>query len=281
MIRIADEILPILIKLDRDQLIIYLLINRYMTGDEDVPLDHIRKLGGLETREFFRALEKLEKHAALELKIEKVAERVAPDELASPELRGERVAPDELASKNIVIRDIINEKIAPVSFRESVAPFYIKNIESYKSTSSISKQDNKQLGVEKKNNARARGNSLSVNEQKVTRHWRTTLTKLHNKIIKNDANALVDYFAGCQLKLYDQISLTPAWRKRQFGTAQRLFRNHQLSLSTWQAAVDYFSKLEYWKDKLNSLSQVEKNIHQFLARRKKRSRSKAKVTKVS
>ncbi len=257
MIRIADEILPILIELDRDQLVVYLLVNRYMAEDEDVPLDHIRKLGNLGAPEFFRALEGLEKHAALELKVE-------PD-------------PDELESKHIVIRDAINEKIAPVSFREEEASFYIKSIEDYKSPLPT----NDQLGVQKKNSARAGDDSLSVGEQKVTRRWRAALTKLHNKIVKNDANALVDYFADWQLRLYDQISLTQAWRKQQFGTAQRLFRNHRLSLTTWQAAVDYFSKQEYWKDKLNSLNQIEKNIHQFLAKRKKRSGSRMKVKKVS
>lgn len=258
MIRISDEILPILIELDRDELIVYLLINRYMAEDEDVPLDHVRKLGGLGIPEFFRALERLEKHAALELKVE--------------------LAPDELESKHIVIRDSINEKIAPVSFREKEASLYIKNIEAYKN-----KNDNtsNQLGIQKKNDAHARDDSLSIAEQKITRHWKAALTKLHNQLVKDDANALVDYFADYQLQLYDQISLTKSWRKIQFGIARRLFRTHQHSLVTWKAAVKYFAKQEYWKDKLNSLGQVEKNIHQFLAKHSKKRSSETKVKKIS
>ena len=43
----------------------------------------------------------------------------------------------------------------------------------------------------------------------------------------------------------------------------------KLSLEEWKAAIDYFLAQEFWDDKLNSLKQVEANLHQFVMKRKK------------
>ena len=51
--------------------------------------------------------------------------------------------------------------------------------------------------------------------------------------------------------------------------AKRLFKVHNLTFKEWTSAIDYFLEQEYWQDKLTSLKQVEKNIHQYLSQVKK------------
>ena len=108
----------------------------------------------------------------------------------------------------------------------------------------------------------------SLAKTKVTVKFKRTLEKLSALHAKKGQMDLVNYFAD---KLVDKhgIGKTADWRRQQWAIAGRLLREGKLSLKEWKEAIDYFLTQEFWDDKLNSLKQVEGNIHQFLVNKKK------------
>ena len=261
MIKIHDSILPVLLELSRSQLIVYMLINRYLMENEDIPLDHIHEISKLTEHEFFGALRELEKLTAFVIKV-----------TTSPAVQGGII---------IEILDSINEKTGVVSFRRKSSSYiYTNSIESYKNSI-----NNKSIGIKDKEsqteNLPPESPETLEAIKKVNKKFKRGLTKIHNLIVKNDANALVDYFADCQLRLYPELRLNASWRTRQFSTAQKILKNYDYTVDLWKEGVDFLEKQEYWQDKLSSLKQVENNIHQLMVRKKKaKSRKKSKVKKI-
>ncbi len=108
----------------------------------------------------------------------------------------------------------------------------------------------------------------SLAKTKVTVKFKRVLEKLSGLHAKKGQMDLVNHLAD---KLVDKhgIGRTADWRRQQWAIAGRLLRENKLPLKDWIAAIDYFLAQEFWDDKLNSLKQVEQNIHQFIMNRKK------------
>jgi len=90
------------------------------------------------------------------------------------------------------------------------------------------------------------------------------LDMIEKKSAERQGDILVDYFADRLLDINSKETFSKKWRQGQVSAAKRIIREHRLlSLDDWKKAVDYFCKQTFWKDKLISLLQVERNLHQF------------------
>jgi len=261
MINIHDSILPILLELSRPQLLIYMLINRYLTEDLDIPIDHVQTLSKLTHYEFFNALSELERVSAFTIKTSR--------------------DPDELDSVFIELDDPINEKAASFTCKKSAALLlYYNLIVEYKNL--VNNEEDRNKNIKTKDAKREKLSKAEIELQlKITKRFKKGLTKLHNRIVKNDANKLVDRFADCQLKLYPDLRLSDPWRKRQFATAQKILKHYSYEVKIWIECIELMEKNEFWQDKLSNLVQVEKNIHQLMVNKKKKaSRKKTTIRKI-
>jgi hypothetical protein len=109
---------------------------------------------------------------------------------------------------------------------------------------------------------------ISLAKTKVTVKYKRALLSLSAIHIKKAQLDLVNYFAD-KLIAKQGVGKTPDWRRQQWAIAGRVLREGKLSLSEWKGAIDYFLAQEFWDDKLNSLKQIEANLHQFVMKRKK------------
>ncbi len=116
----------------------------------------------------------------------------------------------------------------------------------------------------------------SLAKTKVTVKYKRALDKLTAIHVKKAQLDLVNYFAD-KLVAKHGIGRTPDWRRQQWAIAGRLLKEGKLSLPEWKEAIDYFLAQEFWDDKLNSLKQIEANLHQFVMKRKKRTTVKKQV----
>ena len=109
----------------------------------------------------------------------------------------------------------------------------------------------------------------SLAKTKVTVKFKRVLEKLSGLHAKKGQMDLVNYFAD---KLVDKhgIGRTADWRRQQWAISGRLLREGKLSLKQWKDAIDYFIAQEFWDDKLNSLKQIESNLHQFVVKKKQK-----------
>ncbi len=264
MIQIHDKILPILLQLNRDEVIAYMLINRYLVEGEDIPFDKIVAFisgeGSLTEEDIddgdgyiFQILKSLEDRGAFIISAD-------PD-------RG------ELAKDSLVIEDPINEKSGRIYSEEVALHIYINSKDSINTENNRNKT-NKDISTQRKKNT-----TKKITPEAFTIKFRKSLDKLRNIIVQKDANELVDHFADVQHELYAELDITPKWRKRQFGIAQNLFKDYEYTLTTWSNTINHLAKDKFWKDKLTTLTQVEKQIHQYLAKKGKK-KSKTKVRKI-
>lgn len=118
----------------------------------------------------------------------------------------------------------------------------------------------------------------SLAKTKVTVKFKRALKNLAGLHAKKGQMDLVNYFAD---KLVDKhgIGRTADWRRQQWAISGRLLREGKLSLQQWKDAIDYFCAQEFWDDKLNSLKQIEANLHQFVVKNKQK--AKKTSTKVN
>ena len=116
----------------------------------------------------------------------------------------------------------------------------------------------------------------SLAKTKVTVRYKRALDKLTAIHVKKAQLDLVNYFAD-KLVAKHGIGRTPDWRRQQWAIAGRLLKEGKLSLPEWKEAIDYFLAQEFWDDKLNSLKQIEANLHQFVMKRKKKTTVKKQV----
>jgi len=116
----------------------------------------------------------------------------------------------------------------------------------------------------------------SLAKTKVTVKFKRALEQLAGVHLKKAQLDLVNYFAD-KLVGKHGIGRTPDWRRQQWAIAGRLLKEGKLSLDGWKEAIDYFLAQEFWDDKLNSLKQIEQNLHQFVMKRKKRTTVTKKV----
>tara|TARA_R110002096_G_scaffold228179_5_gene417607 strand:+ start:488 stop:1198 length:711 start_codon:yes stop_codon:yes gene_type:complete len=108
----------------------------------------------------------------------------------------------------------------------------------------------------------------SLAKTKVTVRFKRVLEKLSSLHAKTSQMNLVNYLADKLVEKHG-VGRTADWRRQQWAIAGRLIREAKLPLRDWFAAIDYFLAQEFWDDKLNSLKQVEGNLHQFIMNRKK------------
>lgn len=102
------------------------------------------------------------------------------------------------------------------------------------------------------------------------------IKELDERSRQRKSRQLVDYFSG-ELYNLTSISRSTQWRNSQLAIAKRLFKEHELVLDQWKSAVDFFISNDFWKDKINSLLQIEKHLNQWAYFQKQRSKS-SKIT---
>jgi hypothetical protein len=115
-----------------------------------------------------------------------------------------------------------------------------------------------------------------ASSREITIIFKRALSHLSTRADKINVPELVNYFADKLVKQYN-IKRTPEWRRNQYSTAKRLFKSYDFNLEDWKEAIDYFLKQEYWKDKLSTLKQVERNLPQFMANRGKGNKTRTKI----
>lgn len=244
MIKLNDKILPFLLKAERNELIIYLLINRYLTNEESVPLDHIQKLTGLTDSELNFSLNYL---------------------------REKKILISQGNDQKPAFKDLIHRISGKIELREisgKKADAYYLNIISSIYIDSNNNSNNKDLYSNKINHELA---FLSQEKKQsiIALKFKRALKKIKRKAEQKQAEELVNFFADKLSNLHD-IDRTSDWRHQQLACARRLFKIHRLPIKVWKEAISYFLDSEYWQDKLTSLKQIEKNIHQYLSHKEKK-----------
>ena len=235
MIKLDDKILSFLLKAERNTLVTYLLINRYLTQKETIPLDHIQKLTGQTEGELRESIQLLK--AEKILTFTKISQKLALNDCIH-------------RNKGIIRLKISNGKKADAT--------YIYNILRKNNNNLLNKNTfvaTDQAGVEKQQTI-------------ITLKFSRALKKIKSIQIKKQSENLVNFFADKLHNLFE-VDRTPEWRRNQMLCAKRLFKVHNLTFKEWTSAINYFLEQEYWQDKLTSLKQVEKNIHQYLSQVKK------------
>ena len=120
---------------------------------------------------------------------------------------------------------------------------------------------------------------LDKNQQGITVNLKNRLGTLRREAIKLEGIDLVNYFADALYGLHG-IAKTREWRIKQLAVAKKVLKVYKLTLLEWKEAIDYFIAQEFWQDKLNSLKQVENNIHQYTAKAKRVKQTSAKVRSI-
>ena len=218
MIKLDDKLIRFFEKLEKEELVVYIILNRYITERVKIDLKKVIKITGYSELRFSEILNRLKT-----LKL--------------------------ILIENSRLIDLLSSEEADLEQAES---YYIYLINLYK--------DNKANKI----------NSIAQQEDSefITIKFKRVFRKLESKYKQGDVAELVNYFADKLILLYG-LKRTPNWRREQFSIAKRLFKDHDLRLKDWQEAIDYFTKQDYWKGKLSSLKQIEKNIAQYVVQTKK------------
>lgn len=291
MIQLSDNVLPHLLKFSHEELRVYLLINRYLTEDQPVPLDHIQRLTKLSDSKYSEILTGLIDSEALEFSFEGLTD---PQSEAIDQSAPNQSATDQ---RNLALRDPINEKMGTVRLTERLkvpVEQYLDNIIYKKDKNKVKNKEesNKLRTAERAVNSSLESatrrppwvsqsqleqSSPSKLSELTTRRFKRFLNRLHNTMVKVEANQLVDHFANALLVLYSDMQLSPRWRTVQFSIARSLLKNYSYPLVFWKQAIDFFAEDKFWEDKLSHLKQIEDNIHRFLATKKRKPKTKVKT----
>ncbi len=117
------------------------------------------------------------------------------------------------------------------------------------------------------------GKLIILNEDQVdlTILWRRVINQVGSGRAIANAFLMIDTLAEARLKItHYQLTLTRKWRLGQTSAAKRILREHDMSVEEWVNAILWFSEQPFWKTNLTSILQVEKNIQQYLTRKKPR-----------
>jgi predicted transcriptional regulator len=238
MINLDDRLIRYFDSLTKKELIIYLMLNRYLTENQSIPLDHVMEVVHQTIFEYSNSINRLIELGLIEI------EHTKEKPYLKDQLTGNR---GEITLKN--------------KNRTGGEQHYIYNIIDNKN-----KKVNSLLGL--KGLEREKGN--------VTIRFRRVLHKIYNLDSQRRRVELVNYFADKINSMYGAGVVTPEWRRGQLSCAKRILKEHNFNLEEWKEAIDYFSVQEFWSDKLKSLKQVESNLHQFIAK-KGAKKSKRKI----
>jgi len=262
MITLDDKIIRYFNKLTKKELVTYLMISRYLTEGEKIPLDNIQSVLNQTSNELIFTLGTLINAGVIKFLSEGEIDFSAAHEM----------------DQFFKLKDCISSKEGFVTLREKnkkslsfiiyIYNNYIKN-NKYKYLKDYNS----------KNETEREGEIISAEQSKVTANWRRVLRHALNRDINARANMLVDHLADRLNKMYN-MNQSGNWRMGQLKCAKRLFKDHNYSLDVWKSAIDYFTEQEYWQDKLNSLKQVEKNLHQFISKGLKKSSKPSTDVKV-
>lgn len=224
MIQLDDKLIRYFEKLEKEDLIIYIVLRRYITEKSVIDLKKVVKITGYS-----------------ELRISEILNKLSKLEL--------------ILIKNSKMIDLLSSETIKL---EQADDYYIYLINLYKDN-----KVNKDIKINKVNSI-----ALPEDSDFITIKFKRVLRKLESKYKQGDIAELVNYFADKLILLYS-LKRTPNWRREQFSIAKRLFKEHDLKLKDWQGAIDYFTKQDYWKGKLSSLKQIEKNIAQYIVQARK------------
>ena len=239
MIQLSDNIIKYFNSLTKKELTIYLMFARYITEKSGIPLDHLPTITHQTELEFSCSIARLVEQKLIVI---------------------------EQAKENVQLKDQLSGKSTFFTLknknRTGGEQHYIYNIiNKYKE----SKSSKGLIGLKRQER----------NIYNITLRFKRVLDKIYNLDAKRRRVELVNYFADELNSLYGRgVIVTPEWRRAQISCAVRILKDHNFSLGEWKAAISYFVEQEYWKDKLKSLKQVEANIHQYVAKHKKKAKQK-------
>ena len=247
MIKLSDKILPFLNSLTKNELILYLLIMRYISEEEKIPVDHIQKLMKFSDERMGLVLKSLVEKQII-----------------------------EISSENLTLKDLISEKtmgfIVKNQPNEKARLYYIYN--------TINKYINLKNLKESNSIYNASSSLLDKNQQGLTVNLKTRLKTLRRGVVKREGIELVNYFADALHKLHN-IPRTRELRMKQLAVAKKIIMDYGLTLEEWKQAIDHFISQEFWIDKLNSLKQIENNLSQFMIKlNKTKTKSETKVRSI-
>ncbi len=245
MILLDDKILRFLTKLTKNELTLYLSIMRYISGGLDIPIDHIQKLLKFSDEKMSLVFKKL---------VEKQLFEISSENLDCIDLIGE-------SSQKLILKNSSGQKARAIIYNNILN---INKEQDYKSNKSIIESSSTQL---------------DKNQQGITVNLKNRLGTLRRESLKLEAINLVNYFADALYDLH-HIAKTREWRVKQLAIARKVLKAYKLNLSEWKEAIDYFIAQEFWQDKLNSLKQIENNIHQYTARAKQVKHTSTRVRSI-
>jgi hypothetical protein len=273
MIKLSDGILQYIFNksLKGDDLVVYLLICRYLTEGEEIPIDKVQVLSGLKIEEFNNVMTQLSENKILKYSLEKGKYYI--QETLQNRLQSVISAQKKRNSQTQRFSDIKNNNLAAIrlqsveenpSAAESLYISYSNNDNKSIDNKKVNKENKDYKEINKNDSAAdSLQGEISKAKESINKNYRSLLLKLYNKSIQNQALQLQDYFAEALLKLYKR-SLSRQWRFQQISVAKRILREHKdISLDEWKKMIDFFCKQQYWRDKLTSLKQVERNRAQY------------------
>jgi len=275
MIKLSDGILKYIFdkQLKGDNLVVYLLISRYLTEEENIPLDRVQRISGFTIEGFNKGMEELLLSKIIVARREK-GKWYLKDTLQS---REQRVILENTPAKNTLQRAKSNKNniLSPLlqSLDHSADDIIYSNNKNLREDSNKnryrkskeSNQSKDSKGAAEKKSSSALQSDIEIEKAKIQVHreYMHCLRRLRDTALSKEAWKLVDYFAEQLVVLYKR-RLSKQWRTQQAAVAKRLLRDYKdLTRVDWENLIDYFTKQQFWRDKLNSLKQVERNMHQY------------------
>ena len=239
MIQLSDNIIKYFNSLTKKELTIYLMFARYITEGQKIPLDHIPTITHQTEFEFSCSIARLVEQKVIAI---------------------------EQTDKNVQFKDLLSGKNTFFTLKNknrtvSEQHYILSIINKYKED----KSSKGFIGLKRQER----------NLHNITLRFKRVLDKIYDLDAKQRRVELVNYFADELNTLYGRgVIVTPEWRRAQLSCAGRILKDHNFTLGEWKAAISYFTEQDYWKGKLKSLKQIESNIHQYVAKHKKKARQK-------
>ena len=245
MIQISDKVLPFLTKITKNELMLYVMIMRYISEEKEIPFEKIQKLTSFSSEKLVFTLKSL---------IDKKLVFLSLRNLDLIDLIGEK-------KQKFLMKTFLQKKLADIIYNTN--------------------KDNSKDNSNKSNKYKIRSSfyELNKNQRALTVTLKNKLLTITRAAVKQESIDLVNYLSDALYHLHG-IPKTRDWRLKQLAIAKRLLNTYKYTLKEWKEAVDYFKGQEFWQDKLNSLKQIENNLHQFIAKFRQAKQTNTKIKKI-
>jgi hypothetical protein len=256
MIQISDKVLPFLTKITKNELMLYVMIMRYISEEKEIPFEKIQKLTSFSSEKLVFTLKSL---------IDKKLVFLSLRNLDLIDLIGEK-------KQKFLMKTFLQKKLADIIYNTNKDNSKDNSNKSYRSIKKISNKSNKYK-------IRSSFYELNKNQRALTVTLKNKLLTITRAAVKQESIDLVNYLSDALYHLHG-IPKTRDWRLKQLAIAKRLLNTYKYTLKEWKEAVDYFKGQEFWQDKLNSLKQIENNLHQFIAKFRQAKQTNTKIKKI-